>query len=135
VIARESVTRRWKAAARRLKRESLTLYLAMRDSRTPWLARVVAALVVAYAFSPIDLIPDVVPVLGLLDDLLLLPLGIWLALRLIPPPVLAKARQTAEQREAEGRPTSRAGVILVVTLWVAALALTVSWIARVMAAP
>lgn len=81
--------------ARALKREVVSIYLAIRDPRTSWHARVVGALVVAYAFSPIDLIPDFIPVFGFLDDALLLPMGIWLTLRLIPPAVLADARARA----------------------------------------
>jgi len=81
--------------ARRLKNEITTLYLAARDPRTPWYAKAIIACVVAYALSPIDLIPDFIPVLGYLDDLLLLPLGIYLALKLIPAEVLIDARRRA----------------------------------------
>ena len=87
----------FKAQARALKRETHALYLAGRDPRTPWPAKVVIAIVVAYALSPIDLIPDFIPVLGYLDDVLLLPLGIYLALKLIPAAVLADARHAAQQ--------------------------------------
>ncbi len=79
------MTQQWKAVARRLKREVRALYLAYRDPRTPWYGRAFAAIVVAYALSPIDLIPDPIPVLGYLDDLILIPLGVALALRMIPP--------------------------------------------------
>lgn len=111
--------------ARALKGESLALALAYRDPRTPWLARIVAACVVAYAFSPIDLIPDFVPVLGYLDDLILLPLGIALALRLIPADVLAESRVRAQ--ELSDRPTSRAAVLVIVALWLLGAALGVWW--------
>src|SRR5918999_619753 len=84
-----------KAIAARLKRELFALHLAARDPRTPWYAKVLVAGVVAYALSPIDLIPDPIPILGYLDDLLLLPLGIYLALKMIPEPVLAECRQKA----------------------------------------
>ncbi len=91
---------RLRARAKALKRETTVLVLAYQDARTPWYARLVVALVVAYLFSPIDLIPDFIPVLGYLDDLLLVPLGITLALRLIPPQVMAAARARAgEQTE------------------------------------
>ena len=83
----------WKLRARAFKREVRAVYLAMRDPRTPWYARLLAGAVVAYAFSPIDLIPDPIPVLGYLDDLVLLPLGIALALKLIPAQVMAECRQ------------------------------------------
>src|SRR5918998_6471079 len=86
----------WKQRARQLKRELYALYLAYKDPRVPWYARLFAACVVGYAFSPIDLIPDPIPVLGYLDDLLLVPLGIALAVRLIPPQVLADCRARAE---------------------------------------
>src|SRR2546423_2275266 len=92
----------WKQQARRLKTETYALYLAYRDPRVPWYARLVAAGVVAYALSPIDLIPDFIPILGYLDDLILVPLGFALALRLIPAPVLAECRAAAEVKVAEG---------------------------------
>jgi uncharacterized membrane protein YkvA (DUF1232 family) len=108
-----------KAWARNLKRDVVALWLAARDPRVPLPAKLVAGLVAAYALSPIDLIPDFIPVLGLLDDLVLVPLGLWLALRLIPPTIMADLRQQADQRQ---RPVSRAGLLLVILLW-AALAL------------
>lgn len=104
-----------RARARILKRETVALALAYRDPRTPWYARVCVAVIVAYALSPIDLIPDFIPVLGYLDDLILLPLGIALALRLIPTVVLDDCRARAE--ELAQRPTSRWGAVLVVTIW------------------
>ncbi|MBP6900117.1 MAG: DUF1232 domain-containing protein [Burkholderiaceae bacterium] len=109
--------------ARRLKRDVLTLWFAARHAGTPWQAKALAALVVAYAFSPIDLIPDFVPVLGLLDDLLLLPGLIWLAVRLLPPPVLDSCRLQAEQWLAQrsSRPRSPwmrgLGLAMVLALW------------------
>ena len=112
--------RRW---ARNIKRDVQALYLSARDPRVPWYARLVAVCVVAYAFSPIDLIPDPIPVLGYLDDLILVPLGIALAVRLIPPTVLAECRARAA---APGgyRPTNwvAAGVIIAIWLILAALA-------------
>ena len=91
------------------------VWLAGRDPRTPWLCRLVALAVAAYAFSPIDLIPDFIPVLGLLDDLLLVPAGVWLALRLAPLALVEEWRSQAA-RLAE-KPVSRAGLALVVALW------------------
>lgn len=102
--------------ARELKREVVALYLAGRDPRTPWPVRLVAALVVGYAFSPIDLIPDFIPVLGLLDDLVLLPLGITLVLRMIPEAVMADAR--ARAATLADRPTGRFAAVAVVLVWV-----------------
>lgn len=116
------------AWARGLKRESHALYLAARDRRTPWYARVLAACVVAYALSPIDLIPDFVPLLGYLDDALLLPLGIALALRLIPSEVMAAAR--AQAAAADQRPASRAGAAAVVGVWLLLATLGVIWAVR-----
>jgi uncharacterized membrane protein YkvA (DUF1232 family) len=104
-----------KHRARQLRRELQALYLACQDPRTPWYARVFTACVVAYALSPIDLIPDFIPVLGYLDDLLLVPAGIYLALRMIPAPVLEACRHRAALRPE--RPVSRAGAVAVVLLW------------------
>ncbi|QEL64607.1 hypothetical protein OTERR_11310 [Oryzomicrobium terrae] len=106
-------------AARRLKQEALTVYFIARDPRTPWLVRLLALAVAAYAASPIDLIPDFIPVLGYVDDLLLLPLAIWLILKLVPAEILAASRQRAAAL-AE-RPTSRTAALCIVVLWLAAL--------------
>ncbi|MET0399786.1 MAG: DUF1232 domain-containing protein [Longimicrobiaceae bacterium] len=114
--------RRWKARARELKTYGDTLYLAARHPRTPWYARAVAGLVVAYALSPIDLIPDPIPVLGYLDDLVLLPLGFLLARRLVPPDVWAECLARARDGVGE-RPRSRAAAAVIVVLWLAALVL------------
>ncbi|WP_250194358.1 YkvA family protein [Aquincola tertiaricarbonis] len=113
--------RQW---ARQLKRDGLTLWFAVRHPGTPWPAKALAALVVAYAFSPIDLIPDFIPVLGLLDEMLLLPAFIWLALRLTPAPVLAECRAQAQawMDAARGRITHWWGAALVVAVWLAAAA-------------
>lgn len=114
--------------ARKLKDETATLIVAWDDPRTPWAARVLLVLVIAYALSPIDLIPDFVPVLGYLDDLLLLPLGIALALTLIPPTVLADSRARLQSQGAD--PNDRAGraaAAVIVLLWVAALGGVIRW--------
>lgn len=112
----------WIGAA---KRDVLALYLTARDPRVPWPAKAVAAVVVAYALSPIDLIPDFIPILGYLDDLLLVAGGVWLVLRLIPPDVMAELRATAAARLA-ARPTSWLGAAIVVAAWVA-LAGALGW--------
>ena len=110
--------RRLKDWARAVRRDVHALWLAARDPRTPWAARLLALGVAAYALSPIDLIPDFIPVLGLLDEAILLPLAILLAIRLIPAPLLAEFRAAAAA--AEARPGSRAGAVLVVLVWVSA---------------
>jgi len=112
--------------ARALKRESLALYYAARDARTPWYARLLAGAIVAYALSPIDLIPDFIPVLGLLDELLLLPAAIWLALRLVPEQVLVESRARAEA--ALERPTSRVAAVVIVFVWIACALAVGAWI-------
>lgn len=117
---------RIRGRARALKRESHALYLAARHPATPWYARLLAGLVVAYALSPIDLIPDVIPVLGYLDDLVLVPAGIALALRLIPPAVMAECR--ARAAAATSRPHSLAGAAAIIGLWLAAAGLTAWWL-------
>jgi uncharacterized membrane protein YkvA (DUF1232 family) len=120
----------WKKRAQQLRRETYALYLAYRDPRTPWYARLWAAVVVAYAFSPIDLIPDPIPVLGYLDDLVLVPLGIALALRMIPDPVLMDARARAAEMLEEGKPVSRAAAAVIVAIWLLVAALIVSLMVR-----
>ena len=113
-----------KAWARDLKRDVVALWIAARDPRVPWGAKLAAGAVAAYALSPIDLIPDFIPVLGYLDDLILIPLGIALVIRLIPAPVLADCRAEAGRVMAAGKPTNwiAAGVIIVLWLMLAALA-------------
>ena len=109
--------------ARKLKREGVALWFAARDPRTPWLPRLICAAVVAYALSPIDLIPDFIPVLGFVDDALLLPALIWLAIRLMPSALMAECRERADAWLQAGRakPRSRAGAVAIVALWLAAL--------------
>ena len=106
--------------ARALRRDAVTLWLAARDPRTPLAAKLLAGLVAAYAFSPIDLIPDFIPVLGLLDDLVIVPLGAWAVLRMLPAPLLEELR--ARAAAIDRRPISRLGAAIVATLWVAATA-------------
>ncbi len=108
---------KWREQARRLKIECYTLYLAYRDPRTPWYARIFAACVVGYAFSPIDLIPDFVPIIGYLDDLILLPIGITVALKLIPVAVLDECREKARSVIDQGKPINRVAAALIVILW------------------
>ena len=120
-----------KARANSLKREIRALYLAARDSRTPWYAKAVIACVVAYALSPIDLIPDFIPLLGYLDDLLLLPLGIYLALKLIPVDVLMDARRRAAET-ANVLPKSWCAALIIIILWLITVIAAGFWLARLL---
>lgn len=120
--------RQW---ARRVKRDGVTLWFAGRHPGTPWLAKGLGVFVVAYALSPIDLVPDFIPVLGYVDDVLLLPALIWLAIRLVPPEVLAECRaQVDAWMSAQGaRPRSRMGAVLVVVVWIAIAVALWHWLA------
>ena len=111
--------------ARRRKEEHYGLYLAYRDPRVPLYGTVFAAVIVGYAFSPIDLIPDPIPVLGYLDDLVLIPLGIALSVRMIPEPVLAECREKASRLSAGSRPVNRVAAGAIVAVWLALAALAV----------
>jgi uncharacterized membrane protein YkvA (DUF1232 family) len=110
-----------KERARFLKRDTLAVWYASRDKRTPWYARLLAVVVAAYAFSPIDLIPDFIPVLGYLDDIILIPAGIALTLHLIPPQVMADARARAEDSLTQPNPWWM--TVLIILVWLAVLAL------------
>ena len=122
--------RRWKERVTNLRQEVAALYLAVRDRRCPWYARALAAVVVAYALSPIDLIPDFIPILGLLDDLVLVPLGLLAVRRLIPADVLADARHRAET-EGTSLPASRWAGIAIVGVWMALAGAVGYWVWRV----
>ena len=115
--------------ARRLKHDVMALWFARSHPRTPWYAKAMGVLVVAYALSPIDLIPDFIPVLGYLDDIVLLPALIWLTLRMLPEPVLAQSREKAQAWIAERRskPRSLAGALAIALLWVALAVVAVMW--------
>jgi uncharacterized membrane protein YkvA (DUF1232 family) len=108
-----------KARARALKTEAYAIYLAARDPRTPWYAKALIFFVVAHTFSPIDLIPDFIPILGYLDDLIITPGGIWLAVRLIPPEVLDEARAKAAIRDVD-RSVGKVGAVLIILVWIIA---------------
>ncbi len=110
-----SLLRNARSWARLVKRDVIALWLAARDPRVPLAAKLVAGLVAAYALSPIDLIPDFIPVLGYLDDVVLVPLGILLAVRLIPVPVMEDLRQRASSRQ---KPVSKWGMVAIIALWV-----------------
>lgn len=122
----------WKQRVRQLKQETYAIYLACKDPRVPWYARVFAGFVVAYALSPIDLIPDFIPILGYLDDLVLVPLGIILVLKLIPPRVLAECRIKAEAAMGEGKPTNWIAAGVIVVIWFLVGMLAVVWMGRIL---
>jgi uncharacterized membrane protein YkvA (DUF1232 family) len=122
-----------KQRARELKREVFALFLAARHPRTPWYAKVLLLAIVAYAVSPIDLIPDFVPVLGLLDDVILLPLGIALALKMIPRAVIEECRGRVATGELERSRIGRFGAIGIGVIWAALLALVIVWGYRALA--
>ena len=127
-----TVLQKWKQRARIIKREVYTLYLAYRDPRTPWYGKLFAALVVAYAFSPIDLIPDPIPVLGYLDDLILIPIGVTIAVRLIPPQVMEESRIKAEEVLREGKPTSWVGAVIIGAIWIVLAVLAILLVSRLL---
>ncbi|MGQ9516325.1 MAG: YkvA family protein [Anaerolineae bacterium] len=117
------IFRRWKARAAALQDDVYALYLAYRHAGVPWYAKAWALIVAAYAFSPVDLVPDVIPVLGYLDDLVLVPLGVALASRLIPPAILEECRAEARRARAAGRPTNWTAGIIILLLWLMFLAI------------
>ncbi|HOG46178.1 MAG TPA: DUF1232 domain-containing protein [Anaerolineae bacterium] len=127
-----SVLAAWQARAPRLKSDTYAVYLACCDPRLPRYAKALAAVVVAYAFSPIDLIPDLIPVLGYLDDLVLVPLGIALVLRLTPAPVIAACRAQAQARLAQGRPTNWLAAAVIVAIWLLVAGLLILWLLRLL---
>ena len=122
--------RPWREKARELKIQVYAVYLASRDPRVPRLAKIVAVLVVGYAFSPIDLIPDFIPVLGYLDDLVVVPLGVALVLRMIPADVMAECRERSRERMDRDKPVSRTAALVVVAIWVIVALLVIRFIVQ-----
>jgi uncharacterized membrane protein YkvA (DUF1232 family) len=120
----------WKRRARALKVEVYAIYLAYKDPRVPWYARIFTACVVGYAFSPIDLIPDPIPILGYLDDLVLIPLGVMLAIKMIPPVVLAECRDRAREVMKQGKPINRVATAIIIALWLLLAILAVAIVIR-----
>jgi uncharacterized membrane protein YkvA (DUF1232 family) len=120
----------WREKARMLKRETYAVYLACRDPRVPWYGRLLAACVVGYAFSPIDLIPDFIPVLGYLDDLILIPLGIALLLKVIPSEVMAECRERAAIAMVGGKPKNWIAAGIIVAIWFSLAALGIFLMTR-----
>lgn len=125
MAGRVALIAKLKDRARGLQREAYALYVAARDPRVPWYVKAFVGLVVAHTFSPIDLIPDFVPVLGHLDDLVVTPLGIALALKMIPAEVMVEARREAEGLMQQGRPIIRAGALMVIGVWLLVIAAVV----------
>jgi uncharacterized membrane protein YkvA (DUF1232 family) len=125
---------KWKATARKLKQEVYALYLVSKDRRVPWYARVVAVVVVAYAFSPIDLIPDPIPVLGYLDDLILIPLGIALVIKLIPPDVLQECRARAASARTDGKPRNWVAGGIIILIWLGIFGFTFYYLSAMFSA-
>jgi uncharacterized membrane protein YkvA (DUF1232 family) len=122
-----AVLKQLKKRARHLKAETFALYLAARHTGTPWYAKLFVAAIVAYALSPIDLIPDFIPILGYVDDLVLIPLGLTLAIKMIPPPVMSECRVRAQEVIANGKPISRLAGAVIVLLWLTLVALLAIW--------
>ena len=116
-----------KQRARQLKAETFALYLAARHPETPWYAKLLVAGIVAYALSPIDLIPDFIPVIGYVDDLILLPIAMAWAIRLIPPQVMAECRERAQETLKQGKPVSRIAGAVIVVIWLALAMLVMVW--------
>jgi uncharacterized membrane protein YkvA (DUF1232 family) len=127
-----SVIEKWKQRVGHLKTETYAIYLAYKDSRVPWYAKILIAFVVAHSFSPIDLIPDFVPVLGYLDDLIIAPLGIALAIKMIPEAVMAECRGAAQAAIAQDRPTSWTAAVVIIAIWLLIAALAVVILFRVL---
>jgi uncharacterized membrane protein YkvA (DUF1232 family) len=121
---------RWKHRVKLLKAETYALYLAYRDPRVPWYSKAFAALVVGYAFSPIDLIPDFIPILGYLDDLILVPIGITIALKMIPDEIMEECRVNAREALKDGRPTNWAAAIVIIGIWILLAAMLILLIVR-----
>jgi uncharacterized membrane protein YkvA (DUF1232 family) len=123
----------WKRRARELSEQTYALYLAYRHPRTPWYAKLFAALIVGYVFSPIDPIPDFIPVVGLLDEMVMVPIGVALAAKLVPPDVFAECREKARGMREGEKPVSRvaAAVVIVVAVWLLCVALAVFLALRV----
>ena len=108
----------------------MALYLARKDPRVPRLAKVMAMVTAAYALSPIDLIPDFVPVLGYLDELIILPLFIYLTIRLIPPYIMVELRAQADQHLSENRPRSMTGAVIIILIWVSIAVVVAYWLVK-----
>jgi uncharacterized membrane protein YkvA (DUF1232 family) len=121
---------RWERRVRQLKTETYAIYLAYKDPRVPWYAKALVAFVVAHTFSPIDLIPDFIPILGYLDDLVIAPLGIALALKMIPQDVLARCREEAQVAIGQDKPTNWVAAAVIIAIWLLVAAMGIAIILR-----
>ena len=121
----------WKRWARRLSAQTYALYLAYRHPKTPWYAKALTALIVGYVFSPIDPIPDFIPLVGLLDEMVVVPIGVLLAAKMIPPDVLEECREKAREVAEGEKPVSRVAAVVIVAVWVLCVALAVYLALRV----
>ncbi len=118
----------WRNRAKRLKSEIHALYLAYKDPRTPWYAKAFAALILGYALSPIDLVPDFIPVLGYLDDLVIVPAGIILLMKMIPPGVMAECREKARSQTPGKKPRNWIAAVFIVMIWMLAIYVSLKFI-------
>jgi uncharacterized membrane protein YkvA (DUF1232 family) len=121
----------WKQRVGQLKTETYAIYLAYKDPRVPWCAKILIAVVVAHTFSPIDLVPDFIPILGYLDDLVIAPLGIALVLKMIPEDVLAESREKAQAIMGQDKPTNWVAAVVIIAIWLLVAALVVAIILRI----
>jgi len=133
MVGSVNIFKNWKQQAKQLKIETYALYLAYKDPRTPWYAKIFAACVVGYAFSPIDLIPDPIPILGYLDDLILVPIGVVLALKMIPPAVMVDCRIKAEELIKQGKPINRIAAGIIIGIWLVSAILVITILVRTLA--
>lgn len=124
----EDMMEQLKAWAKQLKRQVFVLYYAYRDKRSPWYAKLFSMCVVAYAFSPIDLIPDFIPVIGYADDLVLIPLGVLAAIKMMPGEVIEDAKKKADARMNQGKPVNWAAGVMIILLWAAVLAVVLTYL-------
>jgi uncharacterized membrane protein YkvA (DUF1232 family) len=122
---------KWRRRARELRTETYALYLAIKDPRVPWYAKLSALCVVAYAFSPIDLIPDFIPVLGYLDDLIVVPLGIALTMKMIPSEVLVECKAKAQAGVVQSKALGWVGATLIIAVWILVAILAVAYLKNV----
>jgi uncharacterized membrane protein YkvA (DUF1232 family) len=115
----------WKQRARQLTAQTYALYLAYRHPRTPWYAKVFAALIVGYVFSPIDPIPDFIPLVGLLDEMVVVPVGVLISMKMIPADVFVECQERAREATEGDKPVSRVAAVVVVAIWLLCVALAV----------